>query len=148
MLICGKVGHFIKKNVKRIEELKNINKIEDRAAITYEEAAISNGHVYMTCQSSFKDEWILDLECTFHMIPYKEYFTEFLEIDRGQMLMGNDVSCKVRGISKAILKLENGNLLILNKIRYIPNLKRNLISLGILDDEFFNLIINKGNLTL
>lgn len=33
---------------------------------------------------------------------------------------------------------------MLEKIRYIPDLKRNLISLGTLDDEGYKAIINKG----
>lgn len=46
---CAKMVHFIKYCVKRIKEQKNINKIEGGAAIAYEEAAASNGQVYMTC---------------------------------------------------------------------------------------------------
>lgn len=34
--------------------------------------------------------------------------------------------------------------MMLEKIRYIPDLKRNLISLGTLDDEGYKAIINKG----
>lgn len=145
---CGKMGHFIKDCIKRMDELKNSNKIEGGAALAYEEAAASNGQVYVTCHSSGKDEWILDSGCTFHMTPCKKYFTEFMEVNGGQVIMGNDFSCKIKGIGKIVLKLENGYVLTLNKIRYIPSLKRNLISLGTLDDEGFNTIINKGTLIL
>lgn len=62
--------------------------------------------------------------------------------------MRNDFSCKIKGIGKIVLKLDNGNVLTSNKTRYTPNLKRNLISLGTLDDEGFNTIINKSVLTL
>lgn len=57
----------------------NANKIEGGFEIAYEEATTSNGQVYMTCQSSIKDEWILNLGYTFHMTPYKEHFN-FLKL--------------------------------------------------------------------
>lgn len=38
-------------------------------------------------------------------------------------------------IGRTVLKLKNGNALTLEKIRCIPVLNINLISLGILDDE-------------
>lgn len=69
---CGKLGHFIKDCVKRIDELKNNNKVEGEVAITYEEATTTNGQVYVTCQSSVEDDWTLDSGCAFHMTPYKE----------------------------------------------------------------------------
>ena len=39
------------------------------------------------------DEWILDLGCTYHMCPHKEWFFNFEEVDGGVFYMGSsDVS--------------------------------------------------------
>lgn len=57
---CGKLDIFIKDCFKRIGELKNANKIDSGATIAYKEVVASNVQVYMACQSSIKDEWILN----------------------------------------------------------------------------------------
>lgn len=42
------------------------------------------------------------------------------------------------------LKVKGDNELILEKIRYVPYLQRNLIFLIVLDDLKYHIIINKG----
>lgn len=67
----------------------------------------------------FKFIWLANLQLKmngflthselFHMTPHGEYFTKFLEINKGQVSMGNDdFSRKIKGIRKTFLKLKNG----------------------------------------
>lgn len=46
-----------------------------------------------------------------------------------------------KGIGNIVLKLKNTQLLRLNHTRYVPFLRRNLISLGALDDEEYHIEI-------
>jgi len=80
-----------------------------------------------------KTEWIIDTGCTFHMCPYKDLFTIFEPVDCGVVLMGNDAQCKVVGIGTVQIKTNDGVVRTLANVRYIPDLKRNLISLGTLE---------------
>jgi len=48
--------------------------------------------------------------------------------------MGNNHSCLVVGIGSITVKLNNGLSHVLANVRHIPDLRRNLISLGTLDD--------------
>lgn len=48
----------------------------------------------------------------------------------GSVLMGNDQVCEVEGIGTVKLRIHDGSCKILSDIRYIPQLKRNLVSLG------------------
>jgi hypothetical protein len=52
--------------------------------------------------------------------------------------MGNDDSYKVIGIRNIKIKMFNGVVRILCDVRYIPNLRKNLISWGTLDRNGFN----------
>lgn len=52
------------------------------------------------------------------------------------MVMGNDVSCKLVGIDTIRIKLFDGIVKILEIMKHIPNLKRNLILL--------NTLVSKG----
>ena len=58
--------------------------------------------------------------------------------------MGNHMSCQVKGIGTITLRLDGNNELILDKTRQVPDLQRNLIALGVLDDLNYNIVINKG----
>lgn len=46
--------------------------------------------------------------------------------------MGNNTSYKVIGIGNIIIKMFNGVVRTLCDVRHVPNLKKNLISLGTL----------------
>ena len=47
--------------------------------------------------------------------------------------MGNDISCKVVGIGSIQIKMFDGTIKILTDVRHVPEVRKNLISLGVLD---------------
>ena len=47
--------------------------------------------------------------------------------------MGNNSMCKVVGIGTVSLRMFDGVAMELKQVRFIPKLKRNLISIGMLD---------------
>ena len=64
------------------------------------------------------------------MTPRKHWLQNFREIDGCKVLLGNNHECKVQGIGNIRLKLHDGTLRTLSSMRYVLELKRNLISLG------------------
>ena len=63
----------------------------------------------------------------------KNQFLNYEAYDRGVVVMGNDAICKV--VRKGIIRLKmlDGIIKELVNVRHAPDLKRNLISLGMLD---------------
>ena len=51
--------------------------------------------------------------------------------------MGNDASCKVIGIENIRIKMFDGVVRTLCDIKHVPNLRKNLISLGVLNSNEF-----------
>ena len=49
--------------------------------------------------------------------------------------MGDIEPCKIVGMCKVRIKLNNGNDWLLKDVRHIPAMKRNLISIGQLGDS-------------
>ena len=90
-------------------------------------------------------EWILDSRCSFHMCPIKAWFEDFKEADGGHVLLGNNKHCKILGTGTVKIKHYDGIERVLEDVRYIPELKRNLISIGMLDKSGYN---SSQNLTL
>ena len=95
---------------------------------------------------SQKGKWILDSGCTFHMTPFKDYFIEYHVFDGGRVMMGNNAMCRVIGISTVKLRLQDGTLLMIKQVRHVPDLKRNLISLGMFDQIGYNIRLEYGDL--
>ena len=81
-----------------------------------------------TTSSGLRDheEWILDSGCTYHMSPNKSWFMDYSEINGGSVMMGNDHKCQVVGIGNIAIRNSDGTIKVLNKVRHIPDLKRNL----------------------
>lgn len=71
--------------------------------------------------------------CTFHMCPFKNYFTKYHDFDGGRVIIGNNSMCKIIRIGNVSLKLHNSSIRVVKLVKHVVNLKRNLISLGILD---------------
>ena len=74
-----------------------------------------------------------DSGCSYHMCPHKEWFTTYEAVNGGTVLMGNNMPCKTVGCGTIQLKMHDGIVRTLSDVRHVPELKKNLISLGALD---------------
>ena len=70
------------------------------------------------------------------MSPHKEWFFNFEEVGGGAIYMGNGDD-----MSSIRLRNHDGSTRVLTYIRYVPKLKKNLISLGALESKGLVLII-------
>ena len=56
------------------------------------------------------DEWILDLGCTYHVCPHKEWFFKFEEIDGGVVYMGSGDVSYITGMGPIRLRNHDGSI--------------------------------------
>nr|GFB11379.1 zinc finger, CCHC-type [Tanacetum cinerariifolium] len=89
-------------------------------------------------------DWIMDSGCSYHMTPRLDIFFDFLECDGGSVQLGDNIECKIRGIRKVRVQLKDGSSFVLHNVKYIPELKRNLISLGTLEKEGYTIKLQSG----
>ena len=59
-------------------------------------------------------------------------------VNFGYVLMGNDASCRVVEIVNIRVKMFDGIIRMLCDVRHVPDLRKNMISLGTLDGNGFN----------
>jgi hypothetical protein len=90
--------------------------------------------------------WIMDSACTFHICPKKEWFSSLNLINGGVVLMGNDVACKTKGIGKICLKLHDGSARVLEEVRYVTDMKKNLIYVGTLKEKGYKITMENGTM--
>ena len=82
------------------------------------------------------------------MTPNKAWFEDFKQEDGGVVLLGNNRPCKVQGIHSVRIKMHNDGERILTNVRFILELKRNLISLGMLDELGYMIKVEAGTLKI
>ena len=116
-----------------------------------------NGDMLSVSSSSnhLTDSWILDSACSYYMTPKKDWFNTYRSVNYGSVLMGNDASCKVAGIGNIKIKMFDGVVRTLGDVRHVPDLNKNLISLGTLDCNRFSykstsgvMKVSKGAMTM
>jgi hypothetical protein len=76
---------------------------------------------------------ILDSGASHHIFPHRSWFTSYQVINGGVVLMGNNNPCKTIGVGSVKIKMFDGIIRTLTDVRHVPKLKKNLISLGVLD---------------
>ena len=84
------------------------------------------------------DFWIMDSACYYHMTPNKYWFDTYRLVNSSSVLMGNDASSRVVGMGNIRVKMFDGVIRMLCDVRHVPDLRKNMISLGTLDDNGFN----------
>ncbi|GJS09741.1 retrovirus-related pol polyprotein from transposon TNT 1-94 [Tanacetum coccineum] len=62
------------------------------------------------------------------------------------VLLGDNREYKIRAIGKVRVQLKDGSSFMLHNVRYIPELKRNLISLGTLEKEGYTVKLQSGKI--
>lgn len=85
--------------------------------------------VLFVSSSGSSKEWIRDSDCTWHMTSHKDVFDELCDQYDVSMMAGNNKACKIAGTGYVRFKLHDESIRLLAEIRYVPDLKRNLISL-------------------
>lgn len=99
-----------------------------------------------TEKSKLTSEWILDLGCSFHICPNKDLFSTYSLFEGGLVLIGNNSPCKVTGVSTVQIRMQNGIIRTLLDVRHMPDVNKNLISLGNLDFKGGTIVIKSINI--
>ncbi|GAA0161667.1 hypothetical protein LIER_17928 [Lithospermum erythrorhizon] len=139
---CDKKGH-LKKDCWSLN-----NNFNPRGNI----ASTSNSGEVLCCEAAitykgrmkFANVWLIDSGAMFHMTSRREWFQDYDPISEGSVYSYNDHALKIVGIGTIKLKLHDGIIRTIRDVRHVEGLKKNLLSLGELDDLDCKIIVEKG----
>ena len=91
-----------------------------------------------------QDTWLVDSGASTHMTGYKEVLLDFRKKSCStQVELGDDVRYEVNGVGSISLQLEFGSTLHLEEVLYVPGLKKNLISVSVLENKGYSVVSEK-----
>ncbi|GJZ08373.1 gag-pol polyprotein [Tanacetum coccineum] len=129
---CDNPGHFRKdcRGLNTSNPHGNVaSTSEDGNALCCEAAAANKG------RKKFTDVWLFDTRATFHMTARREWFHQYKPISGGGSVYScNDHELKIIGIGSIMVKMHDGTVRTIRDVRHVEGLKKNLLSLGQLDD--------------
>ena len=64
------------------------------------------------------------------MTSRREWFHTYEPISGGSVYMGDDHALEIAGIGTIKIKMFNGTVRIIEEVRHVKDLKKNLLSLG------------------
>lgn len=134
---CGRMGHF-KNKCKFPKRDDNGN---DAANVITDEVhdALS------LCVDSHIDSWVLDSGASFHTTAHREIMENYVAGDFGKVYLADGEPLDVVGVGDVKLRMTSGSVWKIQKVKHVPKLMRNLISVGQLDDEGHNVTFNCGS---
>ena len=131
---CGHLGHWIKdcRKKKRADQNKEKN---DMSAAVFESQESYANELFMCSANLAGKSWILDSGCTMHATPLKSYFNKIDTTVKGEVMLGDHTSLNIEGAGDVVLYMYDGKPMILNNVRWVPKLRRSLLSESVFDDQ-------------
>jgi hypothetical protein len=133
---CGKKSHF-KKNCRELKKKTD----NDTANVVATEEVHDALLLYI---DSPLDSWVLDSGASFHTTTIREVLKNYVVGDFGKVYLVDRTALDVMGTGDVRIRVHSDSVWKLQKVRHIPELKKNLISVGQLDDEGHSIHFHGG----
>ncbi|WVZ02051.1 hypothetical protein V8G54_022857 [Vigna mungo] len=126
---CQKIGHI----KKFCPEKGKAGRPQETADVAEASEGYESAGVLVASSEDSQRSWVMDSGCSYHMCPVKEFFENLDQKEHGNVLLGNNKACRVQGVGSVRLKMFDNREMVLQAVRYVPELKRNLISISAFD---------------
>nr|GEZ05682.1 retrovirus-related Pol polyprotein from transposon TNT 1-94 [Tanacetum cinerariifolium] len=91
--------------------------------------------------------WILNSGATCDVATRKEYFLSYTPGDFDVVRMGNTGLSRIAGIRDICLKFDTGMELVLHNIKHVLDMRLNIISTGLLDEDGYHNSTDNDDMT-
>ena len=82
-------------------------------------------------------------------VPIKNYFSSYTPtVTYEKLFMENSVVAKVEGTGEVLLKMTSSKVVTLNRVSYVPELRKNLVSILVLTKNEFKCVFVSGKVVV
>ncbi|GKE22631.1 zinc finger, CCHC-type containing protein [Tanacetum coccineum] len=125
--------------VKKGKRNQDSDSSDDEGNAYFGEALVAVGNDEMT-------ELVMDYGGSYHMTHKRDFLYDFKVVDGGSVQLGDNRTCTIEETGKVKIQLHDGSSFILEDVRYVPGLRRSLISLGTLEKKGYTVKIQMGRI--
>jgi hypothetical protein len=94
-----------------------------------------NDDTFIISLDNFYDSWVLDSVASFHAMPHRSYFLDYVQGDFGLVYLRDNEPYQIVGKGRIKIKFQNENHWILHEISHVPRLRNFFILARQLVDE-------------
>ncbi|GJW68950.1 retrovirus-related pol polyprotein from transposon TNT 1-94, partial [Tanacetum coccineum] len=131
--ICHSEGHLnryclIKKSSKFVKKGKR----DQNSDSSGDEGNTYFGEALVVVENDEMTELVMDSGGSYHMTHMRDFLYDFKDIDSCSVRLGDNKTCTIKGTWKVKIQLHDRSNFILEDVRYVPGLRKSLISLVLL----------------
>ncbi|GFZ04053.1 hypothetical protein Acr_16g0006770 [Actinidia rufa] len=97
-------------------------------------ADVDESEVLLAASDNGKSDWVLDSGSAYHLCRDRKVFSTYAACE-GRIWMANNTASRVVGRGSVRFRMADGRSVTLTEVRHVPNLRKNLISIGMLDSK-------------
>jgi hypothetical protein len=143
---CHKFGHYAGQcSNKKNKQVAASTDVEEFAHKFEKDYSLL---VCLSYRASSTGIWYIDSGASRHMIGVREYFTELTKIGDLEVVLGDDSVVKAVGSGTISFQRESLPPMLLRDVLYAPGLKKNLVSLSIIEDRGYEVLFHDGHVLL
>ncbi|XP_022889291.1 uncharacterized protein LOC111404759 [Olea europaea var. sylvestris] len=101
-----------------------------------------------TKEKKDKQSWYLNTGAANHMSGNKELFSTINKSVKGNIIFGDETKVPIKGKGNVLVRAKNGSHLLISQVYYVPTLKSNILSLGQLLENGYDIHLKNRCLTL
>ncbi|GFZ19216.1 hypothetical protein Acr_27g0009550 [Actinidia rufa] len=90
--------------------------------------------VLLAASDNEKSDWVLDSGSAYHLCRDRDVFSTY-EACEERIWMANNTSSRVVGRGSVQFRMADGRSVTLTEVSHVPNIRKNLISIGMLDSK-------------
>eukprot|EP00253_Pinus_taeda_P032354 PITA_32354 len=88
--------------------------------------------------------WLINSGDSRHFTSYKEALSNLIEETNMEIILGDNYTYPVKGVGNVILQLNQGKTIHLQEVLYVPNLKKNPVSILVVEDKGYKVAFIDG----
>ncbi|GJU34519.1 retrovirus-related pol polyprotein from transposon TNT 1-94 [Tanacetum coccineum] len=138
--ICHSEGHLkrdcpMKKSCRFVKKGKR----DQDSDSSDDEGNAYFGEALVVVRNDEMTKMVIDSGGSYHMTHRRDFLYDFKGFDGGSIQLGDNRTCTIKGTWNVKIRLHDGSSFILEDVRYVPGLRRSLISLGTLEKEGYTM---------